>query len=241
FRRNLVLLGIDEAHVLDPWGKDFRQAYRQIGLLRNRLPAHTSLVAVTATLCPGKETRSLCSALNLKPGAYHEIRQSSERPNVRMIFKTLTHGLGGYDFPDIAWVFKRGVKAVVYCRTIDLGFRVAYYGWRQYTHGSRPLENVRLWSAVTSPSYNARTLDLFKNNEDTSVIVATIAFGMGMNLKNITDSINLGLPSTFNGLIQQNGRAGRNMDMEARGWTYVRSLAKLKCWTAFQDTWCASF
>ena len=87
-----------------------------------------------------------------------------------MIFKQLTHGLGSYQFPDIAWVFRRGVKAVA--------------------------------------AYNNRTLNLFKSEKDTSVIVASIAFGMGMNLHNITDSINLGLLTTYGGLIQQNGRAG---------------------------------
>jgi superfamily II DNA helicase RecQ len=115
FRENLILLGIDEAHVLVPWGKDFRKAYHQIFLLRRRLPAHAALIAVSATISPGPEFNSLCERLGLKAGKYHTIRESSERPNVRMIFKQLTHGLGGYQFPDIAWVFRRGVKAVVYC------------------------------------------------------------------------------------------------------------------------------
>lgn len=223
FRQNLVLLGIDETHVVVPWGKDFRQAYHQISALRRRLPSHTALVAVSATISPGKEFNTLCSTLELKCGQYHLIRESSERPNVRMVFKTLTHGLGGYQFPDIAWVFKRGVKAVVYCQTIDLCFRVAYYGWNLFAESCRRLDNVRLWTAISSATYNSRTLELFKNNEDTSVIVATIAFGMGMNLRNISDSINLGLPTTYSGLIQQNGCAGRDLEMEGRGWTYVES------------------
>lgn len=46
FRANLVLLGIDEAHLLVPWGKDFRKAYHQMALLHKRLPKHTALVAV---------------------------------------------------------------------------------------------------------------------------------------------------------------------------------------------------
>ena len=120
FRQNLVLLGIDDTHVVVPWGKDFRKAYHQISALRHHLPPHTTLVAVSATISPGKEFNTLCSTLELKPGQYHLIRESSERPNVRMVFKTLTHGLGGYQFPDIAWVFKCGVKAVVYCQMTDL-------------------------------------------------------------------------------------------------------------------------
>jgi len=77
-------------------------------LLRCRLPAHTALISVSATISPGAEFDSLCEQLELKARKYHTIRESSERPNVRMIFKQLTHGLGGYQFPDIAWVFRRG-------------------------------------------------------------------------------------------------------------------------------------
>ncbi|KAF8955674.1 P-loop containing nucleoside triphosphate hydrolase protein [Flammula alnicola] len=221
FRKNLVVFGIDEVHVLVPWGKDFREAYRQIALLPKRLPKHTSLIAVTATLSAGRDFYDLLAALELKEGQYHCIRLSSERTNVRTIFKTLTHTLGGYQFPDIAWVFHRGVKAVIYCRTLDMCFRVAYYGWNQYPAGVRRLDNVRIWTSITSPSYNAQTLELFKNNADTSVIVATIAFGMGMDVRNITDVINLGLPSSLAALVQQNGRAGRDLELAARAWTYV--------------------
>ncbi|RDB15446.1 hypothetical protein Hypma_004155 [Hypsizygus marmoreus] len=138
-----------------------------------------------------------------------------------MVFVELTHGLGGYEFPDLAWVFERGVKAVVYCATIDLQFRFALYGWNRYPAGVRRLDNVQMWNSLTSSAYNQRTLELFKDNPDTSVIIATIAFGMGMNVRNITNSINLGLPDMLEVLMQQNGRAGRDLRTESRGWTYV--------------------
>ncbi|KAF8965632.1 ATP-dependent DNA helicase RecQ [Flammula alnicola] len=160
FRANLILLGIDEVHILVPWGKDFHQAYHQTTILRKCLPDSTALI------CPG-------------------------------------------------------VKAIVYCRTIDLGFRVALYGWRSYPPECRRLENVRLWTSVTSAKYNTRTLELFTDNNNTSGIVASVAFGMGMNLRNVTDVVNVGLPSSYSGLIQQNGHPGRNLSMEARAWTYI--------------------
>jgi len=117
-----------------------------------------------------------------------------------MIVMELTHGLNGYSFSDIAWAFRQGVKAVVYCTTLELCFRVAIYGWRQL----QPLKNVRVWTSITSSAYNSCTLNLFENNADTSVIVATVAFGMGMNIRNIDHSVNLGLPTSLSGLHQQN-------------------------------------
>ena len=62
---NLVLLGIDEAHVLVPWGREFRVAYRQIGSLHKRLPQHVARIAVTATLALGKDFAALLGALQL--------------------------------------------------------------------------------------------------------------------------------------------------------------------------------
>ncbi|KAF8814139.1 hypothetical protein BYT27DRAFT_7250321 [Phlegmacium glaucopus] len=202
FRQNLVLLGIDESHLLVPWGKDFRQAYHQISLLRKRLPPHTAIVMATATLSAGRDFTSLCKELDLKHGQYHCICLSSEHPNVHMVIRELTHTLGGYQFPDIVWAFKHGVKAVIYCRTLDLCFRVALYGWRQCPTGVARLDKIWLWTSITSPSYNTCTLKLFKTCDETTTIIASIAFGMGMN---------------------QNGRAGRDLEQAAQAWTYVES------------------
>ncbi|KIL65291.1 hypothetical protein M378DRAFT_24106 [Amanita muscaria Koide BX008] len=221
FQQNLVLLGIDEAHVLVPWGRDFRVAYRQIGSLHKRLPSHVARIAVTATLAPGKDFNALLEALQLKGEGFHCVRLSSERPNVRTVVTDLSRSLNTYTFPDIRFVFQPGIKAVVYCSTIELGFRVAAYGWQQYPPGAERLKNVRLWNSMTSASYNSRTLELFRDNVNTSVIIATVAFGMGMNIKNITHSINLGLPDTLEALVQQNGRAGRDLQSESCGWTFV--------------------
>ena len=125
--------------------KEIRQckwSYHQMALLHKRLPKHTALVAVSATLSR-VDFVSLCSALDLKPGSFHCIRLSSERPNVRTIVRELTHPLGGYQFPDIKYLFRAPVKSVIYCNTIDLGFRVACYGWSlPCALGSRRLHNV---------------------------------------------------------------------------------------------------
>ncbi|KAF9470476.1 hypothetical protein BDN70DRAFT_889030 [Pholiota conissans] len=98
FKKNLVFLVIDDAHILYPWGKDFRKAYRQIALLHRRLPAHIGLVAVTAALSDGDDYHSLCSQSNLKEGHFKCIRFWSECPNIRIICKELTYTLGGSEF-----------------------------------------------------------------------------------------------------------------------------------------------
>lgn len=146
-----------------------------------------------------------------------------ERPNVRTVITELQHPLNGYKFPDIEWVFKPGIKAVVYCRTIELGFHVGVYGWSLFPPGAGRLQSVRLWNSLTSASYNAKTLELFHEEPGACAIIASIAFGMGMNIKNIAHSINLGVPDTCDALVQQNRRAGRDLQSEACGWTYLES------------------
>jgi superfamily II DNA helicase RecQ len=70
FHANLILLGIDGGHVLVLWSQDFWTAYRQISLLRQRLPERCALAVVTATLTE-RGLKSLCLELHLTPGSYH--------------------------------------------------------------------------------------------------------------------------------------------------------------------------
>ena len=93
-----MLLGIDEAHVLVPWGHEFHIAYHQIGSLHKWLPQHVARVAVTATLAPGKDFTALLEALQLGGRGYHCVRLSSERQNVCTVVSELSRGLNGYVF-----------------------------------------------------------------------------------------------------------------------------------------------
>ncbi|KAH7902925.1 P-loop containing nucleoside triphosphate hydrolase protein, partial [Hygrophoropsis aurantiaca] len=221
FLSNIIMLGVDETHVLPVWEPAFRAAYRQIGLLHKRLPAHVPLVAVTATLVPGPDEIAVCRSLGLVPGHFHYSRHSCERLNIREVVRELTHGLSGSKFPDIAWVLDNGEKVLIYCQTIELGFRVAVYLWNLLPPGPQRLDIVRLWNSLTSNDYNNETLELFDNNPETRAIICTLAFGMGINRRNITKVINLGVPKSLNEDKQQKGRAGRDLESPAVGYTYV--------------------
>ncbi|KAG6907427.1 hypothetical protein DXG01_008892 [Tephrocybe rancida] len=208
FRENIAVLGIDESHILVPWSVDFRQAYQQVPLLKKRLPDHVALVVITATLAPGPE-KALCRALKLKDGTYHTLRLSCECPNVQTVILELGHTLANLTFPAIEWVFRTPrIKAVVYCRTLELVYCVTRYGWSFFPPTEEGPSHVRMWSALTSPRHNRDTLEGFKDEASIQVIVTTIGFGMGMNLKNIKYSINLGIPDSCDALFQQNGQAG---------------------------------
>ncbi|KAF9230789.1 P-loop containing nucleoside triphosphate hydrolase protein, partial [Melanogaster broomeanus] len=148
FRKNVVLYGVDEAHVVNAWGKSFRMAYRQTGLVHRRLPNHVPLVALSATIVPGTEQNAICESLGLRRGHFHFTRLSCERPNIHIVVHELMHSLVGDRFPDIAWVLDDGKKVVVYCKTIELVFRVVLYLWSQCPPGPERMKIVWIWYSL---------------------------------------------------------------------------------------------
>jgi superfamily II DNA helicase RecQ len=71
FQANLSFGIVDEAHLIDDWGLNFRQAFKIIGvILRGRLSSHASISALTATLPPGK-VASICQSMGFFDGAFH--------------------------------------------------------------------------------------------------------------------------------------------------------------------------
>ncbi|KAH7888347.1 hypothetical protein F5I97DRAFT_1803998 [Phlebopus sp. FC_14] len=137
------------------------------------------------------------------------------------LLTTVVLGSDGDHFHDILWALDDGEKVVIYCRTIELVFCVAVYLWSSSLSGSARLKMVQVWYLLMSSEYNQETLDLFTNNADTRVIVTTVAFRMGMNLKDIKKIVNLEIPDLLSNAIQQKGQAGRDLQTAAVGYTFV--------------------
>ena len=220
FRSNVVLYVVDEAHVLRPWSLTFRKAYDDIPQLRLRLPISVPILGLTATLLPGSTERDLLHRLRFRPG-YHITRRSCEQPNLRLAFQTLTHGLNGTEFPDFAWVAEGKHKVILYCKTIDLGFRLASYLWRLLPPGPSRFHKIRLYNSLLWPQSNEDTVKAI--DEDPSVIgvVATVKFGMGIDVRKVSISASVGLPDSVELGGQERGRAGRDRSQPALGICYV--------------------
>ncbi|KAI0713538.1 P-loop containing nucleoside triphosphate hydrolase protein, partial [Earliella scabrosa] len=210
FQSRLCAIGIDEVHLLYSWGQSFRKAYRQIGHVRARLPMRTRLMGTTATLLAGHPEQTVFSFLGLRKGEFHFIRRSNLRRNVRTIFRIVTHGLGGWSFPDLKWVLAKGRKTVIHCRTIVAGFRLAIYLLQHLPAGCDSTKRVRLYNALNWPSYNAETRRLMLEDDDAQIIIATAAFMVGIDLPNIADVIILGPLQSADEHVQWEGRAGRD-------------------------------
>ncbi|KAF7339867.1 p-loop containing nucleoside triphosphate hydrolase protein [Mycena venus] len=212
FRSNILFTTIDEVHLINEWGPDFRPSFRMIGIfVRGRLPPSTSIVGLSATLAPGKDTAAVCKSLGFYGNSFHLIRRSNERPNIQFIVQTLTHGLAGYEFPDLLPYLMSGRKISIHCSTLDMVFRVYVYIWRLQPPEADKLRRTRM-----------ETIRLIDEDPHCQIIVATIAFSNGINAKSILDSISLGFSSTLDILLQEKGRAGREAGSLARGIVLVQ-------------------
>src|SRR5688500_3039647 len=192
---NVTCLAIDEAHCVSEWGHDFRPEYRQISKLRDTLP-DVPLMALTAT-ATARVRSDIITHLKLREP---EIFVASfNRPN-------LTYRVVPKDQPlkqILEFVRKREHETgIIYCASPATAERTAEalaspgFLARPY-HGS-----------LTAPE-RARNQEQFLR-DDTRIICATIAFGMGINKPNVRWVIHHDLPKNIEGYYQETGRAGRD-------------------------------
>lgn len=221
FRKNIVALLLDEAHLIIPWSLDFRLSYGQIPCLLARIPPDIPCVAVTATSCQGRNEEKLLALLNFRKGTFEETRQSNERANVCKAYLTLSHGLEGPTYPDIAWVSQRKKKTIIYCRQIRTCARVVAYLRSFLPPGPLRLHQIRQYHSLLAQSDNLDTLHAFETDPDVFCIVATIKFGMGLDARGVVFVVILGLPTTVETAKQEEGRAARDNNLEGMTLTYV--------------------
>jgi ATP-dependent DNA helicase RecQ len=192
---NVAALAIDEAHCISEWGHDFRPEYRQLFELRSLLP-NIPVMALTATATNRVRT-DIVSHLHLSNPAVFVA--SFNRPN-------LSYQVTPKDQPlrqILDFIAKRqDDSGIVYCATRAGAQRVAA------SLAARGLA-ARPYHAGLDASTRAENQELFLRDE-TRIICATIAFGMGINKPNVRWVIHQDLPKNIEGYYQETGRAGRD-------------------------------
>ncbi len=192
---NVTALAIDEAHCISEWGHDFRPEYRQITKLRDLLPG-VPVMALTAT-ATGRVRDDIIKHLRLT--GPHTFVASFNRPN-------LSYRVIPKDQPAkqiINFVRTRETESgIIYCASRATAERVA-----ESLAGRGFL--ARPYHAGLDAAERSRNQELFLRDE-TRIICATIAFGMGINKPNVRWVIHHDLPKNIEGYYQETGRAGRD-------------------------------
>ncbi|KAF8210686.1 P-loop containing nucleoside triphosphate hydrolase protein, partial [Mycena galopus ATCC 62051] len=217
FRANIVYGCTDEAHLIDEWGADFRPDFRHIGaFFRGRFPSSASIMALSATVQPGKTTKSICNSLGFSGDDFYMFRSSNERPNTQIIMEPLTHGIGGKVFPQLLSYLNSGRKAVIHCRTIDDVLRVFIYLWKCLPPGPHRLRRLKMYHSLRTFEENQEIIWQLEEDPECQAAIATVAIANGLNVKSLLDSLAYGMADTVDGILQQIGRVGRGTETAAR-------------------------
>jgi ATP-dependent DNA helicase RecQ len=186
---------IDEAHCISEWGHDFRPEYRQIVEVRKRFPEAVCLaLTATATSRVRQDIRT-----TLKFATINEFVASFNREN--LYIEVLRKGDAYQQTIDLLERYK-DQSGIIYCfsrRGVDE--LSAYLKLRGYS--------VRPYHAGLEDSERRKNQEAFIR-DDAQIIVATIAFGMGINKPNVRFVIHFDLPKSIEGYYQEIGRAGRD-------------------------------
>ncbi len=194
-RVNISLFAIDEAHCISSWGHDFRPEYTQLGQLRTHFP-NTPIVALTAT-ADRLTKRDIITQLSLtEPRVF---LSSFDRPNINLIVRPGQDRVGSVidyigrhpEDPGIIYCLSRKTCETISAKLVAKGIKAAHYH-----AGLTPLQRGKAQEAFLQ--------------DDIQVIVATIAFGMGIDKSNVRWVMHYNLPKNIEGYYQEIGRAGRD-------------------------------
>jgi ATP-dependent DNA helicase RecQ len=193
--RPISFIAVDEAHCISQWGHDFRPEYRQLARLRDRWP-DVSLHAYTAT-ATARVRRDIVSQLGLRDAA--ELVGSFDRPN--LVYRVLARSSLKAQILDVL-ERHRGQAGIIYCPSRKEVETLAQWlqdtGWR-----------ARPYHAGLDDEERHRNQDAFLN-EEIDIVVATVAFGMGIDRSDVRFVIHAGAPQSLEHYQQESGRAGRD-------------------------------
>ncbi|KAF2872711.1 P-loop containing nucleoside triphosphate hydrolase protein [Massariosphaeria phaeospora] len=222
-QRELARIAVDEAHCVSEWGHDFRPSFQQLSFFKIEFP-DVPVICLTATATP-RVRADIIATLALDPATLRTFRMTTSRPNLHYEVRFKSDDADPYD-SFLAWLRAAhtrraanpsrasqlasqnqrpdNVPGIIYtlfrkdCESLAARLRADGIGAKPYHAG---LPHAERAATLTNWVTNTPGFD---------VVVATTAFGMGIDKENVRFVVHWQLPKSFEGFYQEAGRAGRD-------------------------------